>query len=536
MSHSSLIFRQLTYKLPNNKSLLTDLSFSLPKAKHGLVGNNGLGKSTLLKLITGELIPTAGKIECNMSVSYLPQDFTASDNDSIASVLSVEEKLAAFNRVLAGDCCESDFELIADDWDLVQTIENRLAEFGLSQFTPDTKVKNLSGGQRTRLLLCKVFANNCDFILLDEPTNNLDSESRNLLYHKIISSEKAMLIVSHDRKLLQLMDNIAEISSLGIKLYGGNYDHYIAQKNTETQAAHNSLQARVQSLEKAKQSIQTRKERHQQNQAKGNSAKHAEIKAKGRYDKIAIKSGKGRSENTNRRITTQANRKLAEVDSQLEQAKAKIEIKSTLDLSLNNTLVPNGKIMIEAADLCFHYPNQTQNIIEKLNFIMQGPERVGLIGSNGSGKTTLVKLICQQLQPSSGTINCYSDNVAYLDQQASQLQHDLSLLDNFKRLNPDATLEQAHRSLARFLFRNVAANKLVKELSGGEKLRAFLACILMSATPPQLLILDEPTNHLDLDSIQAIESALQQYQGAMLVISHDKVFLRNINVQRFIHL
>jgi len=269
---------------------------------------------------------------------------------------------------------------------------------------------------------------------------------------------------------------------------------------------------------------------------KGHRAKRAEIKAKGYHNKLAFHVTKDRSDRTWRRIGVQADRKLQELNKQLDEAKEQIERGHELNIALIKTKVPTNKIVLEIENLCFKYPSFEQFILKNFSFKLQGPQRVAIGGANGSGKTTLVKLICNELKPTEGVIKVGVNSIAYLDQHVNLLNPKLTLLDNFQRLNPQIKITDAYFSLAQFLFRNTAVQKCVADLSGGEKLRAGLACVLSAKNPPQLLILDEPTNHLDLDSLVSIETVLREYQGAMLVISHDQVFLKKIGVNKVIRL
>ncbi|MBX3710137.1 MAG: ABC-F family ATP-binding cassette domain-containing protein [Gammaproteobacteria bacterium] len=195
----------------------------------------------------------------------------------------------------------------------------------------------------------------------------------------------------------------------------------------------------------------------------------------------------------------------------------------------------NGKVILEIEHLIFSYPESNDLFIKNFSLTIKEPERIALCGTNGSGKTTLIKLILNELQPSYGEIFLGTERISYLDQNTMQLNPEVSILDNFLRLNSDTKENEAYQALAQFLFKNTSALKLVKHLSGGEKLRALLACTLKSSNPPQLLILDEPTNHLDLNSMKSIESALKNYQGAMIVISHDQSFLESIGIERIIY-
>lgn len=532
MSQSRIQIHQLHFNLPNGTALFSDLSLSFSSVKTGLVGRNGIGKSTLIKLIANELSPSSGSIKIAGVFAYVPQNPSFSAGQTIADLLGFSQKLNAFQKIKQGSLDENDYAIFSDDWDIEERLQKQLALLGLDYLPYTRQLNQLSGGEITRLLLTKAFFSNAKFLLLDEPTNHLDSMARKQLYAAIEQWQGSLIVVSHDRKLLNLMEEIVELSSLGAACYGGNYDFYAQQKMIEKNAAENLLQAHNEILANAKEIAQQRRERHEQNEAKGNRAKKAQIKAKGSYDKLAFKSAKGRSERTNRRIRLQADRKLTLIETQLQAAKDKIEITDEIHVSLPATQVPQGKIILEIEDLTFSYPDAKKPIIENFNLKLSGPARVALSGANGSGKTTLVNLIMN----AHGNIYLGTDRIKYLDQNSNLLHSQNTVLDNYMRLNPDATENDAYASLAQFLFKNTAAQKRVIDLSGGEKLRALLACILKSKQPPQLLILDEPTNHLDLDSVKKIEAVLKNYQGAMIVISHDQVFLDNLGVDTVIFL
>lgn len=532
MTHSQpqILLHQIDYSITTDKPLFTALSLSLDAEKKvGLVGRNGMGKSTLFKLIMGELSPQAGSIQVNGTLAYCPQTGCAPASATVADMLGVREKLDALARILGGSISEKDFQIVGDDWMLTEHLHQQLNAFNLAFLSLDHPIQDLSGGEKTRLRLAKAFLANADWMLLDEPTNNLDASARKHLYELIAAWDKGLLIISHDRTLLNGMDQIIELTSLGVKSYGGNYDHYLEQKTLMQEAAQHDLLAAKISLDKSRQSIQLTRERSEQKRSQGRK-----LFTTGKIDKLFANSQKGRCERTQSRHVKQNENMLGNAEKKLDEAKANIEITPEIQVSLPKTYVPSGKMLVEMEELTFAHAN-THPIIQQFNLLIAGPERIAFAGCNGSGKTTLVKLMLGKLMPLSGKLHVGTTRVSYLDQQAMTLHPDLSILDNFLLLNPDARLNDAYAALATFLFRNTATHQLVNQLSGGEKLRAELACALMSTNPPQLLILDEPTNHLDLDSITSIESALNQYQGAMIVISHDQSFLDRINITRFIH-
>lgn len=529
MTTPCILINQITYIIPNVKPLFQELSLSLSNNKTGIVGKNGTGKSTLLKLIVGELVPDYGSISTNGVLAYCPQDLTFLANQTVARALGVDEKINAFLNIANGSIDENDYAVLADDWHIQEKIQKQLKAFGLAYLQLNQTMSTLSGGERTRLMLAKAFLASPDFIIFDEPTNNLDIISRQFLYQAISSWDKGLLVVSHDRQLLNLMEQIIELTFLGIEYYGGNYDDYVEQKTFNQAAIDQDILDAKKSLALTKQSIQASYEKREQKQSKGR-----QLFLTGKIDRITANSKKGRSEKTESKNARKADSMSKSAEEKLAQAKSKLETTYIIDVALPQTQVARDKILINLEDVTYSFSKDAPPIIKDFNCKIVGPERVCLLGANGSGKTTLVKLIQGLLKPCQGLIERGTPYISYLDQHADALKAELSILDNFKALNPTISDNDARANLAKFLFRNVAATKLVKHLSGGEKLRAMLACILMSEHPPQLLILDEPTNHLDFDSIESIESALSHYKGGLVIISHDQVFIENIGITRTI--
>lgn len=526
-----IVTHKLCFSLPNGKLLFNNLNIAFTQQKIGLVGKNGVGKSTLNQLIIGERYPTSGSIQVDGSIAYVAQNPVVSTDETIADLLGFAEKIHALHRITQGSINEQDYLIFDEDWAVEERLHQQLSTFGLHYLPYSRSLKSLSGGELTRILLTKAFFSDADFLLLDEPTNHLDTQARKQLYTAIENWRGGMIVISHDRALLNVMEEIVELSTLGAKSYGGNYQFYTEQKAIEKAACESQLHDAKKLIHKTQQTIQSSKEKHEQKQSYGRK-----LRKSGSIDKLSANAKKGRSERTQSKLLIKEERLLDQAEKQIQSAKSKIEISDEIHIDLPATNVPAGKTILEVENLQFNYPENLRPIIDDFNLIIQGPERIALNGNNGSGKTTLINLILGLLTPCRGNIHIGTEHVRYLDQHASLLQPELSIIENFLQLNPTAKEHHAHQCLAKFLFKNVTALKQVKSLSGGEKLRALLACTLLSNTPPQLLILDEPTNHLDIKSIESIESALKNYQGAMIVISHDDQFLKNIHVEKFISL
>ena len=522
-----LIVNNLSFRIENTAVAFSDVCLSFASLKYGIVGDNGVGKSTLLKLLSGELAPDSGSVACNGPLLSIPQTHAAiAENATIGDVLCVSEIIAAIHRVNSGDFSDQDFEIISDRWDIESRIVTAMKHFNLSEINMNTLFSSLSGGQKTKILLAKILIFQADFVLLDEPTNNLDKSSREILYRFIDEYRNGIIIVSHDRTLLNKMNRIIEVTTKGIQVYGGNYDFYRHQRDIELAALEREFDQAKRTISHVKNSIQKNKEKHDQSASRGKKSGPEKL------DKFTMGFKKDKSDQSKSRASTKEEKLIAEHLKIVSEIREKVEIKNQITASLDATKVPNGKIVLEIENLFFKYESQPDFLIHDFNLVLTGSERIAISGKNGAGKSTLIKLIRTNLVPISGKIRLGVDKVAYLDQELSFLDRNLTLVDNFLKLNFDSKSFDAYSSLAEFQFRNKDAEKRVGELSGGERIRAALAICLMSQHPPQLIILDEPTNHLDTRSIEAIENILVQYQGAILAVSHDENFLKNIHIER----
>lgn len=517
----------LSYKTPDGRTLFEDLNLAFGAERTGLVGRNGVGKTTLIRLMLGEIAPSAGTVSVRGRVGVLRQALAPSPGASLADLLGLAQPLARLARIAAGEGSEADFA--EADWTLEARLETALAQVGLAGLDPSRPAASLSGGQATRAALAGVLAAEPDLIVLDEPSNNLDAEARDLVGEILAGWKGGAVVVSHDRTLLRAMDRIVELSSLGARVYGGNYDLYAERKAEEEAAAGRDLASAERAVARVDRQAQAAREKKARRDAAGRR-----FAAKRSEPKILLGAMAERAENSGARENLLAGRLREAAASELAEAQAKVERLRRLDFDLPPSGLPAGKTVLAFDEACFAYPGAPP-VISKLSLRVTGPERVAVVGPNGSGKTTLIKLATGELAPTQGRVTL-SAPMALLDQQTAMLRPDETLVAAFMRLNPEASANAAYAALARFLFRNVAAEKPVSSLSGGERLRAAMACCLMAARPPQLLILDEPTNHLDLDSVTAVEAALRGYDGAILVVSHDRDFLGAIGVEREIAL
>jgi len=511
---------------PDGRVLFDNLTLAFGRERTGLVGRNGVGKSTLLRLLTGEQPPAAGSIGRAGRVGVLRQSLQPPPGATVADLLGAAEALATLARVEAGTGDEADW---ADaDWTLPTRIDDALVEVGLPGLETGRLAETLSGGQATRLSLAALRVAEPDVILLDEPTNNLDVEARAFVVDFLRRWKGGAVVVSHDRTLLREMDRIVELSGLGAKVYGGGYDLYAERKAQEREAAERELSVAERETARIDREVQKAREKKARADAAGRK-----FAAKRSEPKILLGAMAERAENSGGKADRLAERQREGAAEALDAAKANVERVRAMAFDLPSSGLAVGKTVLAFEAVTFGYGDRP--LLSEQSFKLVGPERVAVVGPNGAGKTTLIRLAAGELAPSAGRVTRGARSVLF-DQQTAILRDDQTILDNFRRLNPAATVNDAQAALARFLFRNTAAHQVVGSLSGGERLRAALACVLSGAEPPQLLILDEPTNHLDLQSIEAVEAALAGYDGALLVVSHDRDFLEAIGIEREIAL
>ncbi|HEY0032040.1 MAG TPA: ABC-F family ATP-binding cassette domain-containing protein [Devosia sp.] len=519
---ASVTLHDLSYSTPDNQPLFSGLNLGFGPGCTGLIGRNGTGKSTLLRIIAGLVPPLSGSVTVSGTLGRLDQSVQV-DAKTMADQLGVREPLAALDRLEQGLGTPKD--AANANWTLQTDIDTTLVELGLPPFEPERPLDTLSGGQRTRLALARLLLAQPDIILLDEPTNNLDAEGRQAVVELLHRWRGAAIVVSHDRALLREMDAIVELTTLGASTYGGNWDHYAARKSVELAAAEHDLstaERRIAEIDRKIQAVAERKAR------KDGAGKRKA--ARGDIPKIMLGGMKENAENTSAAGVRLAGRLREDAAKTALDARSRIEILTPLLVTLKPTGLPAERTVLQADSLTGG-PTPDKPVILNLSLTLIGPERVAVTGPNGSGKTTLLRLLTGELPPTSGSARI---NVPYalLDQTVGLLDPAVDIRDNFRRLNPDADENTCRAALARFMFRADAAFQQVGSLSGGETLRAGLACTIGGNHPPQLLILDEPTNHLDISAIEQMEAGLRAYDGALLIISHDADFLRQIGIGR----
>lgn len=523
---SSITCAHLSFSWPDDTEVFSDLSFTVGAGHTGLVAPNGAGKSTLLKLIAGELQPTSGGITVDGSVGYLPQTLPFATNLTVAEMLGVAPILAALAALADGDASEAVFTAIGDDWDIQERSAAQLARLGLD-VPLDRVLGTLSGGEVITLGLAAQLLRRPDVLLLDEPTNNLDIAARQRLYDELDRYPGALLLISHDRALLDRMDRIAELRDGAVQFYGGNFTAYQDAIADAQRAAADEMRNAESQLKLQKRQMQQARERAARRA--GTAARN--LKDAGLPKIIAGKLKRNAQESAGRSDEVHA-RRVDDARARLDAAERAVRDDDVIALDLPNTEVPAGRTVLSASGLNVQRGGQMLFADNGIDLDIRGPERVALTGRNGAGKSTLLRMINGDLRPDAGILTRGDGRVAYLSQRLDLLDEQRTVMDNLMSWAPTLGVTRRRHLLAQFLFQDNRIDLPVSVLSGGERLRATLACVLYAEPAPHLLLLDEPTNNLDLVSVGQLESALNAYRGAFIVVSHDERFLDAIGIER----
>ncbi|MFF6776715.1 ABC-F family ATP-binding cassette domain-containing protein [Streptomyces sp. NPDC012637] len=531
MSDATVVCSNLSFAWPDDTPVFRDLSFTLTTGSTGLVAPNGSGKTTLLRLLAGKLRPAAGSVSVGGTLGYLPQDLPLTGDVTVAEVLGVAAVIRALDAVESGDVSEEHFATIGDDWDVEERTRAQLDRLGLAGLALDRRLSTLSGGQVVRLGLAAQLLKRPDILLLDEPTNNLDGDARRKLYDALGDFKGLLLLVAHDRALLDRMDGIAELGSSRLRFHGGNFTSYEEAVRAEQEVAEKNVRNAEQELKREKRELQQARERA--DRRAGNAARN--LKSAGLPRIFAGNMKRGAQESAGRAGQMHASR-VGEAKARLDEAGRALREEQHITLELPDTQVPAGRDLFLGEGMQIRHDGRYVFAEGGIDLSVRGPERIALTGPNGAGKTTLMRLITGELAPDGGRIRRGDGRIAYLSQRLDLLDPDRTVAENFAAFAPERPEAERMNLLARFLFRGPRAHLPVGVLSGGERLRATLACVLCAEPAPQLLLLDEPTNNLDLVSVGQLESALDSYRGAFLVVSHDERFLAEIGVDRWLRL
>ncbi|WET76605.1 ABC-F family ATP-binding cassette domain-containing protein [Amycolatopsis sp. QT-25] len=531
MSDAFVVVSALSFAWPDDTPVFDDLSFTVPGGRTGLVAPNGAGKSTLLKLIAGELRPVSGTVSTQGILGYLPQSLPLTAELDVAEVLGIAPQLAALSAIESGDASEEHFTTIGNDWDIEERTRAQLDRLGLDGLALDRSLRTLSGGQIISLGLAAQLLKRPDILLLDEPTNNLDLDARRKLYGVLEDWPGCLLLVSHDRELLDRMDRIAELDRGDLRYHGGNFTQYEAAVKAEQEVAERNVRSAEQEVKREKREMQQARERA--SRRAGNAARNLGNAGLPRIFAGTMK--RDAQESAGKANETHAAR-VNDAKNRLDEAERSLRDDQKIALILPGTHVPAGRTMFHGERIQVRYGGRNVFAGDGVDLTIRGPERIALTGGNGTGKSTLLRVLNGDLAPDGGVVKRAEGRIAYLSQRLDLLDLDRTIAENFETFAPGLPESQRMTLLARFLFRGARSRLPVDVLSGGERLRATLACVLFAEPAPQLLLLDEPTNNLDLVSVGQLESALGAYQGAFVVVSHDERFLTGIKVDRRVRL
>ncbi|KYK00403.1 ABC-F family ATP-binding cassette domain-containing protein [Microbacterium sp. CH1] len=520
-SHAAVVLDRLSLTWPDGTVALDGVSGAFGAGRTGLVGRNGAGKSTLLRLIAGELAPTSGTLSTSGEVAFLPQQLTLDVDRRVSDLLGVTAALDAVRAITAGDVDPAHFDAVGDDWDIEARAEASLAEAGLAPAFLDRTVGELSGGEAVLVAIAGIRLRRAPITLLDEPTNNLDRDARAALAAMVQSWKGTLIVVSHDLALLELMDDTAELYGRNLSVFGGPYSEWRAWLDAEQDAAKQAEVAAAQVLRKEKRQ---RIEAEVKLAHRARTAKKAEVEK--RVPKIVAHGRKMAAEVSAGRLRTEVGAKEDAARAAHDAAGRRVRSDASMKIELPDPDVSRSRRIAELGG-------------PERSWVIQGPERVALIGRNGAGKTTLLERLVSGAAPHSEDeaserpelrAEALTDRIGYLPQRVDGLDEGLSVFENVAAAAPQVPEKELRNRLARFLIRGGTTDRPVSALSGGERFRVALARLLLTDPAPHLVVLDEPTNNLDLDTVDQLVEALRAYRGAVLVVSHDDAFLARLDL------
>lgn len=526
----SIIIKDLSYTHTDKEVLFSNLNLIINSGeKTALTGNNGCGKSTLMRILAGEAAPSAGSVHCSGHLYYVPQHFGQYDDRTVAQVLGIDRKLTALHAILNGDTAEEHFARLDNDWNIEERTQAVLHAWHLNGISLLRPLEGLSGGEKTRLFLAGMELKEPDTLLLDEPTNHLDTAGRKRLYDFVHRTSATVLVISHDRTLLNLLPAICELSRNGLACYGGNYDFYKEQKEVHRNALQQQLEEKEKALRLARKTAREMEERKARQNTRGEKAS-----IKKGIPRILLGGLKNHAENSSSKLSNVHAEKTDKIQQEITNLKGSLPQTNKLKTDFNASALHIGKILVTAQNINFHYPDSNTNLwTVPLSFQLRSGNRFCIKGDNGSGKTTLLKLITGELTPTGGTIERADFTYIYLDQEYSLIQNEYTVSEQAEAFNLRHLPEHETKTiLNRYLFPQDVWNKPCSKLSGGEKMRLAFCCLMIADNTPDLFILDEPTNNLDIESIEIITATIRNYQGTVLAVSHDRDFLKETGIEQ----
>lgn len=530
----SIQIQNLTYIHPDKEILFQNLTFSIAShARCAIIGENGVGKSTLLQIIAHKLKSASGTVVEEETPYFVPQHLGQYNERTVAEALDVSRELNALHAILRGEVTEENLACLNEKWDLEEQVTAALGKWDLSHVSPDTPMRELSGGEKTKVFLAGITLHRPGLVLLDEPTNHLDLAGREKVYAFLAAFPGTIVVVSHDRTLLNRMSAMYEMSADGIRFYPMNYNAYKEWKEAELQSKTAQLENRKKELKKAQKEAKEAMERQQKHNVRGE--KQSEKKGIAR---IAMGNLQNRAENSTAKLSKVKQEKLQGMNEEIRTIKSSISLASTIKIDFHSSTLHAGRKMIEAKGMNFAYPGMPPLWGQGLEFTVYSGERIRLTGANGSGKSTLLELMVGLKNPTEGTIHRADNlNYVYLDQEYSLIRNDRTILEQVTAFNATALQEHEIKiCLNRFLFTQAMWDKRCACLSGGERMRLALCCLMVGRNTPDIIIADEPTNNIDIVNVDILTSILKEYHGTLIVVSHDVVFLDELSVEKEISL
>lgn len=499
-----LIAENLSYELDSTQTLFQGIHLSLSAGDRiALVGSNGVGKSTLLKILAGQIQPTQGTVAHHGSTYYLPQISTIRDSIQVKSV---------FNFLTS---------ISNEWWEIEQILETRFS----TTLDLSLPMQNLSGGELTKLFLVIGLSRSPDLLLLDEPTNHLDYLALEELRQFFCQFQGAFVIASHKPFFLdQVVNTTWELTPSGLQVYGGNFSLYREQKQVEHEAKIRSHETARKELKRTKAAALREQERAAQSSRSGRRRELG-----GDLPRIVAGAWKREAEVTAAALKVKHDKAIATATQKVAETKVKTHKATSIQLEEKSQKHRN---LIEINNVNLWVDNRL--LLKDIQLHLSSGDRIAVAGINGSGKSCLVKAILGiESTPAflqGGNVQLADMRTVYLDQSYEFVDRTQTVLENMQRANPALSYQLLRQQLGHFLFFNNNVHKSASVLSGGELARLAIAMITIAEL--DLLILDEPTNNLDTETVDQMVEALNEYQGALWVISHDLDFLSRINIAR----
>lgn len=489
------------------RSLFHDISVSLSNRRYGLVGPSGIGKSTLARIVAGDLPSTGGQVISKIRAFYFAQS-EPQDDMTLAEYL---------------------MEVWSEPTASLELISSLVGDVDLGR-----RLRQLSGGEWMRARLAKAISKSPGFFILDEPSNNLDRVGKDVVLQFLKCYSGGILLISHDRELLNQMDVILELSNQGLSIYGGNYNFYSEQRRVERERQSDKLESLKRARKKTERDQATKLDRQSHRMRTG--ADHA---LKGGVPKILLGAKKRQAQVSMGKLVRQEKDLVVASTAQVDESWASMKVDPFLRLDFEGSRVSSGKTTIAIHQLTWKYAGSESELWRRpIDLNIRGPQRWHIQGRNGSGKSTLAKLIAtDQLRgcgSMGGTIQVNTARVAYLDQRYGLLDIDQSVIENVRRWSKRSDVE-LRNELAFYGFTGDAVFQKARTLSGGELLKVSLAQMFLGPIP-EVVVLDEPTNNLDMVGIELLESAFQNFRGTILVISHDAEFAKALQLTHSLNL